>query len=136
LKLSGSYEIPRIGVTLAGVFKIQTGMPYARFVTAFGDIDEVAFNQGSIQFYAEPRGSRRLDTLRVLDLRLSKSFDLGRRHRLELMADVFNVFNRERAHDAERQHREGVPEPLDILGPRALRFGARWRSRARRGPDV
>jgi hypothetical protein len=126
LKLSGSYEIPGVDVTLAGTFKIQTGMPYARFVSVFGDIDDVPFNQGSITFYAEPRGTRRLDTLEELDFRLSKSFDLHRGHRVEVMLDVFNVFNANVVTSLSGNTSRVFDNPLDILGPRAVRLGARW----------
>jgi len=126
LKLSGSYEIPKLELALAAIFKLQTGLPYARFVSLFGDVDEVAFNQGRISFYAEPRDARRLDTLKVLDLRLSKSFALDRRHRLEAVLDVFNVFNVNVVTSLNGNTGREFDNPQDILGPRAARLGLRW----------
>ena len=125
-KLSGSYEIRSIGVNVAGVYKLQSGVPAVRLLTVAEDVNGVPFNQGPISFYAEERGSRRIDTIHYMDLRLSKYFDLKTDQRLEVMLDLFNVFNQNTVTSVNGNTGSDFLNPLTILGPRVLRIGARF----------
>ena len=49
--------------------------------------------QGRVRILLDPRGSRRLSSQTVLDLRLSKAFPLSRVGRVELRLDVLNALN-------------------------------------------
>jgi hypothetical protein len=126
LKASASYEIPNIKVNVAGVFKIQTGTPYGRIVSLSNDINGVPFNQGPISFFAEPRDSRDFDTITYMDLRVAKFFDLGGGHRIEVMGDLFNVFNNNVVTNQNVNTGGSFQGPISILGPRVFRIGARW----------
>lgn len=126
IKLNGSYEIPKWGVTIAGVYKLQTGTPFGRLVTISQDVNGVALNQGPVTFFAESRDNRRFDTIHVLDLRLSKFFTFQQRHRVEAIVDFFNLFNVATVTNLNPNTGSQLSNPLAILGPRAIRFGARY----------
>ena len=126
LKMSAGYDIPKLDVTVAAVFKVQTGTPWGRIVTLSEDANGVPFNQGPITFFAEPRDTRRFDTIRYMDFRLGKFFNINKRHRLEVDADVFNVFNANIITNLNPNTGSATGNPTDILGPRVLRLGARW----------
>jgi hypothetical protein len=126
LKMSGSYELQKPGMTLAAVYKLQTGVPAVRLLTAAEDVNGVPFNQGPITFYAEERGTRRIDTIHYMDFRVSKYFDIKRDQRLELILDVFNVFNQNTVTGVNGNTGPNFLNPLTILGPRVFRFGARY----------
>ena len=54
-----------------------------------------ANREGLFKTYLEKRGSRQAPWNVFLDLRLAKSFHLGGSRALELMADVFNLLNKD-----------------------------------------
>jgi len=91
-KASGSYRLPWQQIQLSGVFRSQSGTPWARVVTLRNDVNGVPLNQGSVTLYAEPRGSREFPDVHVLDFRLAKSFEF-KNQSLEAIADVFNMMN-------------------------------------------
>jgi hypothetical protein len=126
LKASASYEIPRVDMNVAAVFKVQTGTPYGRIVSLSTDINGVPFNQGPISFFAEPRDSRNFDTITYVDLRVSKFFDLGKGHRIEIIGDLFNAFNNNVVTNQNVNTGGAFQGPISILGPRVFRIGARW----------
>jgi hypothetical protein len=126
LKMSGSYQVPRLDVNVALVYKLQSGVPVARLITVSEDVDGVPFNQGPITFYAEPRGGRRIETLHYMDFRVSKFFDMRSDRRLEVIFDVFNLFNANTVTGVNANTGSAFLNPLTILGPRVLRLGARF----------
>lgn len=123
-KSSGSYLLPW-NIQLSGVFKAQSGTPWTRVLTASSSLDGAPLNQGSISVYAEPRGSRRFPTVRMLDLRISKSAAVGR-HSLEGILDIFNVINVNTITSINGQTGPRFAAPLAILGPRVVRLGLRY----------
>jgi hypothetical protein len=126
IRMVGSYEISRIGVTLAGTYKHQTGTPYGRILTLTEDANGNAFNQGNVSLFAEPRETFRFPSINNVDFRAAKSFFVGR-NRLEFIFDVFNVFNSNVVTNFNVNTGEGVfQHPLNVYGPRVVRFGGRW----------
>src|SRR5262249_7847038 len=83
----GSMNIPLAGLTIAGNFQYLTGLPWA----ATAQISSLT-PEGQ-RVLIEPRGSRRLSSQKLLDLRVSKARHLGERGQAELFLDVLNVFN-------------------------------------------
>jgi hypothetical protein len=126
LKMSGSYEIRSVGMNVAAVYKVQSGVPAVRLLTASEDVNGVPFNQGPITFYAEERGTRRIDTIHYMDFRVSKYFDIRSDQRLELILDVFNLFNQNTVTGVNGNTGSDFLNPLTILGPRVFRLGARF----------
>lgn len=112
------------GFTVSGVYRYMTGSAWGRTFVARG------LRQGQPAILAEPRGTRRVDAISQLDVRLEKSVRVGAAWRLGVFGDVFNVSN------------QGVPDsdigtpvftgsgpnlglPLAWRAPRQLRLAAR-----------
>jgi len=122
----GSYEIPRIDVTVAGTYKHQTGTPYGRILTLTEDANGNSFNQGNVTIFAEPRETFRFPAINNVDFRVSKFFDVGR-NRVEFIFDVFNLLNSNVITNYNVNTGEDVFQaPLNVYGPRVVRFGGRW----------
>ena len=74
-------------MTFSGNYSGMSGRPYARQFS-------VVLDQGIRTIFAEKRdGSRRTDTVSLLDLRLEKNFPIGQAFNIAVTADIFNVFN-------------------------------------------
>jgi hypothetical protein len=124
-KLGGSYDLQRVGVTVAATGKVQTGTPYGRILTLSNDAGGNAFNQGPITFFAEPRDAHRFPTLKTMDFRIAKFFIFGRQ-RVEAIGDFFNLFNVSTVTSVNPNSGTDFSKPTDILGPRVFRIGGRW----------
>jgi hypothetical protein len=82
----GSVDVPRTGIVLAAHLQHFTGKPWAASA-------QIAPRQGGLRILLEPRGSRRLSSQTLLDLRLSRAFSFGGIGRIELLLDVLNALN-------------------------------------------
>jgi hypothetical protein len=78
------------------------------------------------------RNSGRLPASSALDIRLSRTFAAGRGHRLEIMAEAFNVLNHANVLNVNNTYGVGGA-PLPAFGrptlagdPRQIQLGARW----------
>jgi len=147
LKAFVGWEIPKIEVSLGATYTMLSGTTYAPFqVYSSSQINysAVAYywagSSGRSPFVA-PRGSRRLPTQNVVNLRLEKVFSVGGSHRLALFGDFLNLFNAGTV--TTRNGRtpsvsvllpdgsgESVAVPFEgpqaLLSPRQLMLGARW----------
>ncbi|HEX7779035.1 MAG TPA: hypothetical protein VF424_07350, partial [Vicinamibacterales bacterium] len=85
-RLLGTVALPRPRVMVAGTFQHFSGKPWAASA-------QVALPQGDQRILLEPRGSRRLSSQALLDLRVSRSIPLGRGRHAEILVDVLNVLN-------------------------------------------
>jgi outer membrane receptor protein involved in Fe transport len=125
VKMVASYQIPHLDVNIAGTYKYQTGTPYGRVLTLTEDASGNAFNQGNITIFAEPRETFRFPSIHNVDFRASKFFNVGQ-HRLEFIADIFNLLNANVITNFNVNTGDVFQQPLNVYGPRVLRFGARW----------
>jgi hypothetical protein len=89
LRLMGSVEVPRTGLALAANLHAASGKPWA--ATA-----QVTLPQGDQRILLERRGSRRLSSQTLVDMRLSRPITFGST-RIELLVDVLNVLNNDAA---------------------------------------
>jgi hypothetical protein len=87
LRAMGSVNIPKSGFTVAANFQYFTGKPWA--ATAVVSLPQ---NQNQ-RILIEPRGTRRLSSQALLDLRLSRPITLAPGRRIELLFDVLNALN-------------------------------------------
>ena len=85
LRLTGSIDVPRIGVVVTGNLQHFSGKPWA--ATAQMDLQQL-----DQRILLEPRGSRRLSSQSLLDLRVSKTFTVSSA-RIELLLDILNALN-------------------------------------------
>lgn len=83
----GSIDVPRTGVAIAANLQYFSGKPWA--ATAL-----IPLAQNNAQrVLLEERGSRRLSSQKLLDLRVSRTIAAGGAGRIELMMDVLNLLN-------------------------------------------
>ncbi|MDQ3213704.1 MAG: TonB-dependent receptor [Acidobacteriota bacterium] len=85
-RVMGSVEIGSTGFVVAANLQHVSGKPWA--ATA-----QVALPQGDQRILLEPRGSRRMASQSLLDLRVSRMIHVGRRSTVELLVDVLNTLN-------------------------------------------
>lgn len=134
LKVLGSYQLPG-DVRVAGYYTWQSGRPWTPTArTARLLLNDIP-PTGSMRI--EPRGNRRWEATNTLDLRAQKSFDLrmgGRETSIDLIVDVFNVFNDAaplRVGTAENatyplSGESAFGQPLALSAPREARLGIRF----------
>ena len=91
-----------------------------------GILDCHAFPQGPFQYFAEPRGSRRLEARNEVDLRGEWFHDLKGRGRLSFIVDAFNLTNQVRATRVEARDGANLGEPLELSTPRNFRLAGRF----------
>jgi len=122
---SGLYQFP-YGINVAGslVAREGYGMPFFEPVES---ADPLLPEKRVL--LVDPRDSR-LPGVATLDLRAEKAFTFGGRE-LALSMDLFNAFNSAtvlgRQYDVTATGTTGFNQPLEIMNPRLVRFGVRFR---------
>ncbi|MEI6668293.1 MAG: TonB-dependent receptor [Acidobacteriota bacterium] len=86
LVIDAAYLIPKIDVQFAGIWSYRSALPFN--VTTALQLDTDPFADRP-----EPRGSRRGDNEKNLDLRLSKMIKLGSRVSASVYWEMYNAFN-------------------------------------------
>jgi outer membrane receptor protein involved in Fe transport len=121
-RVMGSLPVPRTRVIFATNFQYLTGLPWA--ATA-----QVNLPQGGVtRILLEAPGTRRLSSQTLMDIRLSRSIELARKTRVELLFDVFNTFNS----TAEEQladdnlFSQNFGRPSVFVDPRRAMLGVRF----------
>jgi hypothetical protein len=84
-RVMGSIDVPKTGFAIAANFGYFSGKPWAAAA-------EVSLPQNTLErVLIEPRGSRRLSSQALLDLRVSRPLRLGRLAHVDLLLDVLNL---------------------------------------------
>jgi hypothetical protein len=149
LKAFLGYQIPKVDIAVNAYYRLLSGRtytPFQRFGSGAINFSVAAYYFGfsaGRQPLLEPRGSRRLPTDHVLDLRLEKVFNVAGNHRLAVFADFLNITNQgtvigrlgrvpstslQLPPPAEAGSAEDVAfeSPSAIRAPRQINLGARW----------
>ena len=104
-KLAGSYAFP-YGLLASANYEFRSGEPWAR---------QVQFRGGTTiptqVLRVEEIGARRLPDRTLVNLRVQKSLRFGKGTRLDLRANIFNVFNAKRMQVTKRRAAFLVPIP-------------------------
>ncbi len=124
-RLMGSVDVPRTRFLLAASLQQFSGKPWTAAA-------QITLPQGAQRVLLEPRGSRRLSSQTLLDLRLSRPIMLGRLGRVDLLLDVLNLLNdtAEESLATETQMTETVfsptfGQPASFVDPRRAMLGVR-----------
>jgi hypothetical protein len=120
-RIATSVDIPRTGVVVAANFQYFNGKPWA--ATAV-----VPTTQNAQQrILLEPRGSRRLSSQSLLDLRVSKAVRVRGVGRIELLLDVLNALNDTAEESVASDNFFGptFAQPNVFVDPRRAMLGAR-----------
>jgi outer membrane receptor protein involved in Fe transport len=121
VKVTGFYNFPW---DILGSFYYRhfTGDRHSIFFRTDRDL----LSQGRVTIRALPRGSERLDSRNVLDVRLEKQFPIHTGS-LKFTLDFFNLFNTGYVLDLETL--SDLPtflQPEDFTSPREVRLGIRY----------
>jgi len=90
LTLSGVYQGPW-GLNVSGMFRYRSALPYTRFIASDLNGDGFAYELPAGDHVNQERG----DSFSQFDVRLGKEFSFSGGLSIELIAEVFNVFNEE-----------------------------------------
>ena len=125
----GRYEFriwsARVHGTYAGPWDVRV-TPFLRHQSGqpFGRTFSTALNYGNnVRILAEPIGTRRMDHVTMLDLRVEKGVPLGRHRRLAGFVDVFNLLNANAEQNTSWSSGSSFLRPLSIVPPRLVRVG-------------
>ena len=103
-RLMASVDVPKTGLVVAANLQHFSGKPWA------ASTQVTLVRQGDVRILLEPRGTRRLSSQSLLDLRVSRPFALGDLGRVELLLDVLNALDDTAAEGAG--HRQRVQPQL------------------------
>jgi hypothetical protein len=127
-KISGTLDAGW-GLRVTPVLKMQSGAPYGRFSnipTCAGAVVADCLNYGSQLVLVEPIGTRRQDTVSVLDFRVEKQLRFAQKARVGLFFDVFNAMNSNTAVNIDWRQGAGFEKRHTVLGPRIAKFGVKF----------
>ena len=85
-RLMGSLDVPRTGFVIAANLQYFSGKPWAATT-------QITLPQGDQRIQLESRGTRRLSSQTVLDVRVSRMISFGGLGRVELLLDLLNALN-------------------------------------------
>lgn len=129
--INGLYQLPW-DLSIAGNLTFREGFAWpVGHVTSITD-DDGFFNRtagfsaaGSTAFTYQNFYAVRGDNLTSMDLKFTKSFHLGGQTKVDLAAEVFNVFNENTLLQVNLNADQSLAgEPREILAPRVARFSA------------
>jgi hypothetical protein len=120
-KLLGTYRVGRWGgLNVSGVYKYQGGRPWAR--SAYFDLQT---ESGAI--FVEPIGARELPSVKVLDLRVEKTWKVAPgAGTVSAFVDAFNITNQGVALRVTNSSGPNLGVPVQWLDPRTVRAGVRF----------
>jgi hypothetical protein len=113
-KVYGTYEGPW-GVRLTPYLRHQSGQPFGRTFTT-------TLSYGNVRILAEPIGTRRMDNITIVDLRVEKDVQLSGGRRIAGFLDLFNVLNANPEQNASWSSGTFL-RPLSIVPPRIAQLG-------------
>jgi TonB dependent receptor/Carboxypeptidase regulatory-like domain len=119
-RVMGKFDVPRTGMAIASNFQYFSGKPWAASTL-------IALPQGDRRILLEPRGSRRLSSQSLLDMRLSKTILTRESARIELLVDVLNVLNNKAEEElaSDDLFSSNFGRPTIFADPRRAMFGVR-----------
>lgn len=118
VKVSGTADAGW-GLRVTPVVKLQSGAPYGRFIGA-------ALNYGTQLILVEPLGTRRQDTVSIVDFRVEKQIRFANRGKAGLFFDLFNAFNSNTATNINWRAGAAFEKATTVLGPRIAKFGVKF----------
>ncbi len=127
VKLQGTYLIPKANLSLSGAYTYYTGDTWTPLTTCLLQSDGscYSFNQGTVRYFGEPRGSRRLPAWNQIDLR--GEWHLPGINNASLLVDVFNVTNQGIATAvSNRENSSSFGQPSTYSSPRNFRLGLHY----------
>ena len=116
-KAHGTFEAPW-HLSITPVVRLQSGQPFGRTQTT----EPGQLRYGTVTLLMEPVGTRHLDHVTLVDVRIAKSMRVKGR-RASAFLDVFNCFNVNPEQNAIWSSGASFLRPLTIVPPRIARVG-------------
>ena len=116
-KAHATYDAPW-DLHISPVLRHQSGQPYGRTFTT-----NLTQARTTVTVLAEPVGTRRLDNITLLDLRVEKRARLRGSRRLTTFIDVFNALNVNPEQNLIWSSGPSYFRPLSIVSPRVAKVG-------------
>jgi hypothetical protein len=119
-RATGMVRLPWQRLSVAANLQTFSGKPWAATT-------QVTLPQGSRRILLEPRGAQRLSTQSLLDVRVSRTFELGGNRRMDLILDVLNLLNdaAEEAIVTDNRFSSTFGRANRYIDPRRVMFGVR-----------
>lgn len=118
-KIHGTYQAPW-DIRITPFLRHQSGQPFGRtFVT-----NELNYAP-TVRVLAEPIGSRRMDNVTLVDLRIEKGFHFAERRSCGCLRGHVQLLNANPEQSVNWSSGESFLRPLNIVPPRLARVGAR-----------
>jgi hypothetical protein len=117
------------GLRVTPVLKSQSGAPYGRVVNVPGCSATVltnCTNYGAQLVLAEPIGTRRQDTVTLVDFRVEKQIRFAQKARVGLFFDMFNVANSNTAVNITWLSGARFERATTVVPPRIAKFGVKF----------
>ncbi|MGE5813883.1 MAG: TonB-dependent receptor [Acidobacteriota bacterium] len=120
LRAMGTVDVPRLGLLISANLQHFSGKPWAASA-------QVVLPQGDQRVLLEPRGSRRLASQTLLDVRISRMFSIDGARRIELLVDVLNALNdtAEEALASDDLYNSNFGQYSVFMDPRRAMLGVR-----------
>jgi hypothetical protein len=117
------------GLRVTPVVKSQSGAPYGRVVNVPGCSATVTvncMNYGAQAILAEPIGTRRQETVTLVDFRVEKQVRFADRARFGLFFDLFNVLNSNTPVNITWTSGARFERATTVIPPRIAKFGVKF----------
>ena len=126
LKLYGYYSVPW-NATVGAYFIAQSGHPWqSENYEIYRPL--VGTSTSDSNRYGEPAGSRRTDAHTQLDLNYTQTIRLNRRLNLQLLGDLYNVFDKQTGYNPQPSvHSSVFGLPRNYFDPRRFQIAGRLR---------
>lgn len=128
VRVMTTLNVPRTRLVVSGSFQHYSGKPWA----ATAEVRLPPPQPQPLRIFLETRGTRRLSSQSLLDLRIARTLPLGRIGRAELTVDVLNVLNDTAEESLESDVQmsvagffAGFGQPATFVDPRRVMIGLR-----------
>jgi hypothetical protein len=111
----GTTRLPLIPIRVSGIYQRRSGLRYAAQRTFTAASLDAPLGIDGRTALLEPRGSRTLDPIDELTLRLAAPLPFGQRRPLELYADIYNVLGRHTVTAVEAGSPVGLSTGLPLV---------------------
>lgn len=120
-RVTGVAYLPWKGLLVAANLQRFSGKPWAATT-------DVSLPQGNRRVLLEPRGSRRLSSQSLLDLRIAKSLTVSKVGKVDLSLDVLNLLNdsAEEGLAFDNLFNATFGKPSQFMDPRRVMLGVRF----------
>ncbi|MFO7691450.1 MAG: TonB-dependent receptor [Vicinamibacterales bacterium] len=141
-KLMGGYTVPKIEVGLNAYYRAISGANYTPLALVSGSSSVLNWT-GSVNINLDARGSQRLETQHLVDLKVEKEFKVDV-HRFGVFFDIANLFNNDTITSVQTRvpdraityfdeelgkstsQRVKYKSPISLVSPVQMTFGVRW----------